>query len=90
MREIQEALPEDDRPAYTMVQTMIYRLEEKGVVKRVKKVGNAHIFEATLTRKAIHKRLISDLLDSLRCLPIPANVPPGRNRQVKSGDLLCI
>jgi predicted transcriptional regulator len=50
---------------------MIYRLEEKGVVKRVKKVGNAHVFEAVLTRKTVHKRLISDLLDSLRGSPIP-------------------
>jgi BlaI family penicillinase repressor len=71
VREIQEALPDEDRPAYTTVQTMIYRLEEKGVVKRVKKVGNAHVFEAVLTRKTVHKRLISDLLDSLGGSPIP-------------------
>jgi predicted transcriptional regulator len=65
VREIQESLPEQDRPAYTTVQTMIYRLEEKGAVKRLKKIGNAHIFEAVLTRKAAHRRLISDLLDAL-------------------------
>jgi BlaI family transcriptional regulator, penicillinase repressor len=63
VREIQESLPEEDRPAYTTVQTMIYRLEEKGAVKRVKKIGNAHVFEAILTRKAAHRRLIGDLLD---------------------------
>lgn len=63
VREIQEALPEDRRPAYTTVQTMIYRLEEKGVVRRLKKVGNAHVFEAVLTRKAVRKRLVTDLLD---------------------------
>lgn len=62
VREIQEALPERKRPAYTTVQTIIYRLEEKGAVRRVKKIGNAHIFEAVVTRKAAHGRLIDDLL----------------------------
>lgn len=63
VREIQENLPESDRPAYTTVQTMIYRLERKGAVKRVKKIGNAHVFEAVLTRMAVRKRIVSDLLD---------------------------
>ena len=63
VREIQESLPEQDRPAYTTVQTMIYRLEEKGAVRRVKKIGNAHVFQAMLTRKAVHRRLIGDLLN---------------------------
>ena len=45
VREIQEQLPAKKRPAYTTVQTMIYRLEEKGAVRRVKKIGNAHVFE---------------------------------------------
>ncbi len=62
VREVQEGLPEKDRPAYTTVQTMIYRLEEKGAVRRTKKIGNAHLFEAVFTRKAVHKRLIGDLL----------------------------
>ena len=62
VREIQEALPEEHRRAYTTVQTMVYRLEAKGVVRRVKKVGNAHIFEAVLTRKAAHRRLIGEVL----------------------------
>jgi len=62
VREIQEALPERKRPAYTTVQTIIYRLEEKGAVRRVKKVGNAHIFEAVVTRKTAHGRLIDELL----------------------------
>jgi len=53
VREIQEALPEAGRPAYTTVQTMIYRLEEKKAVRRVKKIGNAHIFEPVMTRKAV-------------------------------------
>ncbi|HWF47739.1 MAG TPA: BlaI/MecI/CopY family transcriptional regulator [Bryobacteraceae bacterium] len=63
VREVQESLPEKDRPAYTTVQTMIYRLEEKGAVRRVKKIGNAHLFEASLSRQAVHHRLIGDLLN---------------------------
>lgn len=62
VREVQEHLPERKRPAYTTVQTIIYRLEEKGAVRRVKKIGNAHIFEAMVTRKAAHNRLIDELL----------------------------
>ncbi len=62
VREIQEQLPERKRPAYTTEQTIIYRLEEKGAVRRVKKIGNAHIFEPLVTRKAAHNRLIDDLL----------------------------
>ena len=63
VREIQEKLPEKRRPAYTTVQTIIYRLEEKGAVRRVKKIGNAHIFEASVTRNSAHRRLINELLD---------------------------
>ena len=63
VREVQEKLPEKDRPAYTTVQTIMYRLEEKGAVRRVKKIGNAHVFEAVVTRKAVYRRLIDDLLD---------------------------
>jgi predicted transcriptional regulator len=62
VREIQEQLPEQKRPAYTTVQTIIYRLEEKGAVRRIKKIGNAHIFEAVISRKAAHNRLINELL----------------------------
>jgi BlaI family penicillinase repressor len=62
VREIQESLPEKDRPAYTTVQTIIYRMEEKKAVRRVKKIGNAHIFEPLYTRKAVYHRLIEDLL----------------------------
>jgi BlaI family transcriptional regulator, penicillinase repressor len=62
VREIQEHLPEKKRPAYTTVQTIVYRLEEKGAVHRLKKIGNAHIFESTISRKAVHRRLIDDLL----------------------------
>jgi BlaI family penicillinase repressor len=63
VREIQEGLPEKKRPAYTTVQTIVYRLEEKGAVRRVKKIGNAHIFEPVVTRKAAHRKLINELLD---------------------------
>lgn len=63
VREIQESLPEKNRPAYTTVQTMIYRLEEKKALHRVKKIGNAHVFEPLITRKAVYRRLIDDLLD---------------------------
>jgi predicted transcriptional regulator len=71
VREIQESLPEKDRPAYTTVQTMIYRLEQKGAVTRVKKIGNAHVFQAVLTRKAAHRRLINDLLNVFGGSPGP-------------------
>jgi BlaI family transcriptional regulator, penicillinase repressor len=63
VREIQEKLPEKKRPAYTTVQTIVYRLEEKGAVRRIKKIGNAHIFEAAITRNSAHRRLINELLD---------------------------
>jgi predicted transcriptional regulator len=63
VREVQEALPEKKRPAYTTVQTIVYRLEEKGAVRRVKKIGNAHIFAPTVTQKAAHRRLIDELLN---------------------------
>ena len=63
VREVQQHLPETKRPAYTTVQTIIYRLEEKGAVRRFKKIGNAHIFEAVVTRKAAHGRLIDELLN---------------------------
>ncbi len=62
IREIQEAFPEPDRPAYTTIQTTVYRLEGKQALRRVKKIGNAHIFEAVVTRSAAQSRLIDDLL----------------------------
>jgi BlaI family transcriptional regulator, penicillinase repressor len=62
VREIQEAFPERDRPAYTTVQTMVYRLEGKTAIRRVKKIGNAHIFEAVVSRTSAHRRVIDELL----------------------------
>lgn len=64
VREVQESLPETRRPAYTTVQTMIYRLEEKKAVRRIKKVGNAHVFAPAITRKSVYRRLVDDLLDA--------------------------
>ena len=63
VREIQEAFPEKDRLAYTTVQTMVYRLESKKAIRRTKKIGNAHIFEAVVSRSAAQRRLIDELLD---------------------------
>jgi BlaI family penicillinase repressor len=63
VREIQESIPESKRPAYTTVQTMVYRMEEKKIVRRVKKIGNAYIFEAASARKDVYRRLIDDLID---------------------------
>lgn len=71
VREIQESLPEKHRPAYTTVQTIVYRLEEKGAVRRIKKIGNAHVFEPLVTQKAVYRRLIDDLLDLFGGSPEP-------------------
>jgi predicted transcriptional regulator len=62
IRELQDAFPEDDRPAYTTVQTTVYRMEDKNIVRRVRKVGNFHIFEPVVSRNAAQGRLIDDLL----------------------------
>ena len=71
VREVQQSLPEKGRPAYTTVQTLIYRMEDKGVVRRVKKIGNAHVFEAAMTRKAVYRRYITDLLEIFGGSPAP-------------------
>ena len=62
VRELQEAFPQKNRPAFTTVQTMVYRLETKKAVKRVKKIGNAHVFEAAISRRAAQRRLVDELL----------------------------
>ena len=62
VREVLEAFPEKGRPAYTTVQTMVYRLEEKGAIRRTKKIGNAHIFEAVISRSSAQRRLVDELL----------------------------
>lgn len=62
VRDIQETFPPGDRLAYTTVQTMVYRLEAKNAVRRMKKVGNALIFEAVISRGAAQRRLVDELL----------------------------
>jgi BlaI family transcriptional regulator, penicillinase repressor len=82
VREIQERFAEKDRPAYTTVQTMVYRLETKKAIRRVKKIGNAHIFEAAISRNAAQRRLIDDLLSFFggRTQPVMAHL-------IESGNL---
>jgi predicted transcriptional regulator len=62
IREIQESFTAKRRPAYTTIQTTVYRMETKGVVRRVKKVGNFHLFAASISRDAAQRRLIDELL----------------------------
>src|SRR6202161_3989390 len=82
IREIQESFPERDRPSYTTVQTTVYRLEAKNAVRRVKKISNAHIFEAVVSRNAAQRRLIDELLGLFggRTQPVMAHL-------VESGKL---
>jgi predicted transcriptional regulator len=65
VREVRDALPERQRPEYTTVQTIIYRLEAKGAVERVKKVGNAHVFAPAVSRKSTVGALVEDLVQRL-------------------------
>ena len=62
IHEILDSLPGKRRPAYTTIQTIVYRMEAKGVVHRVKKVGNVHVFSACVSRKVAERRLIEELL----------------------------
>jgi BlaI family penicillinase repressor len=82
IREIQEAFPEKGRPAYSTVQTTVYRLEGKKTLRRFKKISNAHIFEAVISRQAAQARLIDDLLSLFggRTQPVMAHL-------VESGKL---
>jgi predicted transcriptional regulator len=63
VREVLESLPQDERVAYTTVQTLVYRLEEKGALKKVRKIGNAQLFQPALNQKQYRSRLVRDLLD---------------------------
>jgi predicted transcriptional regulator len=82
VREIQESFPAKKRPAYTTVQTTVYRLEVKKALRRVKKISTANIFEAAVSRQAAERRLIDDLLGLFggRSRPIMAHL-------VESGSL---
>jgi BlaI family transcriptional regulator, penicillinase repressor len=62
VREIQQAFPEEGRPAYTTVQTVVYRLERKKALQCVKRISNANIFEAVISRKDAQRRFIDELL----------------------------
>ena len=62
IRELVEAFPKDERLAYTTVQTVVYRLEEKKAIRRTSKFGNAHVFEAGVSRDSAQHRMIDDLV----------------------------
>jgi len=76
IREIQEAFPEPKRPAYTTVQTTVYRMERKKVLRRARKISNAHIFEPVVSRHAAQRRLIDELLSLFggRTQPVMAHL----------------
>jgi BlaI family penicillinase repressor len=76
IREIQEGFPERDRPAYTTIQTTVYRMERKKVLRRIKKISNAHIFEAVISRHAAQRRLVDELLSLFgdRTQPVMAHL----------------
>jgi BlaI family penicillinase repressor len=82
IREIQEAFPLRDRPAYTTIQTTVYRLEGKKAVRRVRKISNAHIFEAVVTREATQRRFLDDLLHLFG-----GRSQPVMNHLIESGNL---
>src|SRR6202163_2184108 len=63
VREILDSLPEDEQVAYTTVQTLVYRLEQKGALRKVKKIGNAQLFEAAIDQNQYRSGLVRDLLD---------------------------
>lgn len=76
IRDVLDSLPEKKRPAYTTIQTVIYRLEAKGVVRRTTKIGKAHLFEALVSRAHAQRRLIDDLLSLFggRTQPVMAHL----------------
>ena len=80
IREIQQAFPERNRPAYTTVQTTVYRMEKKKLLHRAKKISNAHIFEAIVSRRAAQGRLIDELLSLFegRTRPVMAHLIESR------------
>lgn len=80
IREIHETFPESSRPAYTTIQTTVYRMEGKKALRCVKRISNANIFEAAVSREAAQNRLIDDLLSLFGGRPVMA-------RLVESGEL---
>src|ERR1700737_969586 len=63
VRDVQDAIDRTERPAYTTVQTIVQRLEQKGAVRRTRKTGNAFFFEPAVTRQSVYRRLVEELLD---------------------------
>ncbi|HTA46059.1 MAG TPA: BlaI/MecI/CopY family transcriptional regulator [Bryobacteraceae bacterium] len=80
VREVQESFPEKNRPAFTTVQTMIYRLEAKKALRRTKRIGKANIFEAVVSRNGVQGNLINELLNLFGTRPVVAHM-------VKTGQL---
>ena len=76
LRAVQESFAEADRPAYTTIQTTMYRMEAKKVLRRTRKVGNFHLFEATVSRGAAQRRLVDELLSLFggRTQPVMAHL----------------
>ena len=85
IREIQESFGPKNRPAYTTVQTMVYRLEAKKALRRARKVGNAHVFEALITRDAARARLVDEFLSLFggRMQPVMAQLIEAGNLTAK-------
>ncbi|HWM60633.1 MAG TPA: BlaI/MecI/CopY family transcriptional regulator [Rhizomicrobium sp.] len=85
IREIQESFGPKNRPAYTTVQTMVYRLEAKKALRRTRKIGNAHIFEAVISRDAAKARLVDDFLSLFggRMQPVMAQLIEAGNLSPK-------
>jgi BlaI family penicillinase repressor len=85
IREIQESFPAKNRPAYTTVQTMVYRLEVKKALRRARKIGNAHIFEAVISRDTAQRRLVDEFLSLFggRMQPVMAQLIEAGNLSPK-------
>jgi predicted transcriptional regulator len=85
IREIQESFGPKNRPAYTTVQTMVYRLEAKKALRRAKKIGNAHIFESVISRDAAKARLVDEFLSIFggRMQPVMAQLIEAGNLSAK-------
>jgi predicted transcriptional regulator len=85
IREVQESFGPKNRPAYTTVQTMVYRLEAKKALRRARKIGNAHIFEAVLSRETAQRRLVDEFLSIFggRMQPVMAQLIEAGNLSPK-------
>lgn len=82
VREVQETFPAKRRPAYTTVQTLMYRLEAKNAVRRTKKIGGAHVFETLLARETAERKVVDDLLELFG-----GSAQPLMSRLIEAGKL---